>query len=52
MSPEEENKEKEKKNESKHAHLPTRKSGWRQRKKLTPEESERILRRVFLGEED
>ena len=53
MSPEEENKEKEKKNESKHARLPTRKSGWRQqRKKLTPEEGERILRRVFLGEED
>lgn len=52
MSQEEESKEKEKKNEPKHAHLPTRKSGWRQRKKLTPEESERILRRVFLGEED
>lgn len=52
MPSEEENKEKEKKNESKHAHLPTRKSGWRQRKKLTPEEGEKILRRVFLGEED
>lgn len=50
MPSEEENKEKEKKNESKH--LPTRKSGWRQRKKLTPEEGEKILRRVFLGEED
>lgn len=40
---------KEKTKESKHAHLPRRQSGYRQRKKLTPEESERILKRVFLG---
>ena len=46
------NKEETKDKESKHARLPTRKSGWRQRKKLTPEEGEKILRRVFLGEED
>lgn len=41
-----------KEKEPKHAHLPTRKSGWRQRKKLTPEESEKILKRVFLGIDD
>lgn len=40
-----------KEKEPKHARLPTRKSGWRQRKKLTPEESEKILKRVF-GIED
>lgn len=51
MSSEEENKEKEKKNESKHAHS-GRWPGRRQRRKLTPEESEKILRRVFLGEDD
>lgn len=45
-------KEENKAKESKHAHLPTRKSGYRQRKKLTPEESEKILKRVFLGIED
>lgn len=42
-------KEENKAKESKHAHLPKRQSGYRQRKKLTPEESERILKRVFLG---
>jgi hypothetical protein len=41
-----------KEKEPKHARLPTRKSGWRQRKKLTPEESEKILKRVFLGIDD
>ncbi len=29
--------------------FPRRQSGKRQRKKLTPEESEKILKRVFLG---
>lgn len=42
-------KETEKK-ETKHA-FPRRKSGKRQRRKLTPEESEKILKRVF-GLED
>lgn len=45
-------KEETKEKESKHARLPTRKSGWRQKKKLTPEESEKILKRVFLGIDD
>jgi hypothetical protein len=46
------NKKETKEKEPKHAHLPTRKSGWRQRKQLTPEESEKILKRVFLGIDD
>lgn len=45
------NKKETKKKEPKHP-FSRRQSGKRQRKKLTPEESEKILKRVFLGIED
>lgn len=40
-----------KKKESKHT-FPRRQSGKRQRKNLTPEEGEKILKQVFRGIED
>lgn len=41
----------EKPQQTKHDH-PRRKSGERRKMNLTPEESQKILKRVFLGEDE